>query len=200
MARKTQGFSTTLDTDAPAAALSVAPFLTQDLAAVKNALDGIQSSADGVSKSLTKAFADATINSKAFSNTLTGVATALASVLAQSLSGPLSSGFSSILGGFTGGGEAPSVAPFADGGIVASPKFFGGGGSVGLMGERGAEAILPLSRGPNGQLGIASQGANARPLTMNVTIATSDAESFRRSEAQVAGALARAVSRGQRAT
>ena len=105
-----------------------------------------------------------------------------------------------MLGGFTGGGGGESVvAPFADGGIVASPTFFGAGGSVGLMGERGAEAIMPLARGPNGQLGIAAQSAS-RPATINVTIATNDAESFRRSESQVAGALARAVARGQRAT
>ena len=67
------------------------------------------------------------------------------------------------------------------------------------MGERGAEAIMPLARGPNGQLGIAAQGAT-RPTTINVTIRANDAESFRRSESQVAGALARAVARGQRAT
>ena len=43
------------------------------------------------------------------------------------------------------------MAPFADGGVVASPTFFGANGSVGLMGERGAEAIMPLARGPDGQ-------------------------------------------------
>ncbi len=131
---------------------------------------------------------------------MAGVAAALSQILGQSLSGPLSSGFSSLFGGLFGsGGGAGVVAPFADGGIVASPTFFGAGGSTGLMGERGAEAILPLSRGPNGQLGIATQ-ASARPTTINVTIATNDAESFRRSESQVTAALARAVARGQRAT
>ena len=144
----------------------------------------------------------ATVNSRQFASTLQGVTAALAQILAQSLSGPLQSGFSSILGGFTGfgggtGGES-FVAPFANGGIVASPTFFGAGGSVGLMGERGAEAIVPLARGPNGQLGIASQSGGSRPVSVNVNIAATDAESFRRSEAQVASALARAVARGQR--
>ena len=180
--------------------LSAAPFATQDLNAVKSALDGIQLSAESVSKSLSNAFTGATLSSRQFSSTLQGVAAALSQVLAQSLAGSLSSGFSSILGGLAGGSVGDTViAPFANGGIVASPTFFGSGGSVGLMGERGAEAIMPLARGPNGQLGIAAQGGPARPVTVNVTIATDDAESFRRSEAQVSGAIARAVARGQRA-
>lgn len=191
-------YSTQAELDSPLSALASAPFATQDLAAVKVALDGIDRSAGSVSKSLTSAFANATLSSKAFSSTLSGVAAMLSQVLSQSLGGALSSGFSSLLGGLFGG-SSPVIAPFADGGIVASPTFFGAGGSMGLMGERGAEAILPLSRGPNGQLGIATQ-RSARPTTINVTIATQDVESFRRSESQVAGALARAVARGQRAT
>jgi phage-related minor tail protein len=66
---------------------------------------------------------------------------------------------------------------------------------VGLMGERGAEAILPLSRGSDGRLGVA---AAASAQSVNVTINAADAESFRRSEAQVSAALARAVARGRR--
>jgi phage-related minor tail protein len=71
------------------------------------------------------------------------------------------------------------------------------GSSFGLMGERGAEAILPLSRGPNGQLGIAAQSARA-PVSVTVNISAADADSFRKSEAQITSALARAVARGQR--
>ncbi len=55
---------------------------------------------------------------------------------------------------------------------------------------------MPLARGPDGRLGV--QGGGGRPVTVQVTIATPDAESFRRSEAQVSAALARAVARGQR--
>ena len=90
------------------------------------------------------------------------------------------------------------VAPFADGGIVASPTYFGAGGSLGLMGERGAEAIMPLARGPNGQLGVVANGGTARATHVTVNIQTPDVESFRRSETQVAAALARAVARGRR--
>ena len=203
MTRKSPTYSTPTEVDAPLSGLSSAPFAAQDLAQVKSALDGINASAENVSKSLTKTFSSASASSQAFNTALASVATTLSSVLAAALAGPLQTGFSSILSGFTGtsgGGGDTVVAPFANGGVVASPTFFGSGGSVGLMGERGAEAILPLARGPNGQLGVASPSAAGRPVTMNVTIATNDAESFRRSESQVAGALARAVARGGRTT
>ncbi len=56
---------------------------------------------------------------------------------------------------------------------------------------------MPLARGPDGRLGVRS-GGGGRPLSVTVNVSTPDAESFRRSEAQVSAALARAVARGQR--
>jgi phage-related minor tail protein len=59
------------------------------------------------------------------------------------------------------------------------------------MGEAGAEAVMPLAAAPDGWLGIAAAGAAALSVQVTVNIATQDAESFRRSEAQVTAALAR---------
>lgn len=50
---------------------------------------------------------------------------------------------------------------FARGGIVASPTLFAHGNRLGLMGEAGPEAILPLRRGRDGRLGVAAN-ANDR--------------------------------------
>ncbi|WP_050767672.1 phage tail tape measure protein [Aurantimonas manganoxydans] len=104
------------------------------------------------------------------------------------------------LGGLGGGGGVPAAAgivPFAKGGVVAAPSYFSTAGKLGLMGEAGAEAILPLQRGADGTLGVASTGAPAGPsIVFNVT--TPDATSFRRSEAQIQAMLARAASRGRR--
>jgi phage-related minor tail protein len=58
--------------------------------------------------------------------------------------------------------------------------------------------VLPLSRGPDGRLGVAVEGRAERTPVVNVVVNTPDAESFRRSEAQVTAALARAVARGAR--
>ena len=81
--------------------------------------------------------------------------------------------------------------------MVAAPTYFPLGRGLGVMGERGAEAVMPLARGPDGRLGVAASGGG-RSVNVVVNIATPDADSFRRSEAQVSAALARAVARGQR--
>ena len=86
--------------------------------------------------------------------------------------------------------------PFAKGGVIASPMTFPLGQGSGIAGERGAEAIMPLARGPDGRLGVAASGSSGVNVTFHVT--ATDVESFRRSETQVAALLSRAVSRGQR--
>ncbi len=96
-----------------------------------------------------------------------------------------------------GGVPGRSITPFADGGVVSSPAFFPMGGGLGLMGEAGAEAILPLKRGSDGALGVAAPaGGGGAQIVFNVT--ATDAASFRKSEGQIAAMLARSVGRGQR--
>jgi phage-related minor tail protein len=91
-----------------------------------------------------------------------------------------------------------SLFKFADGGVVNAPTWFPHAQGLGLAGEAGPEAIMPLARGPDGKLGVRG-GARAAPVSVTVNVTTPDADSFRRSEAQVSAALARAVARGQRA-
>lgn len=57
-----------------------------------------------------------------------------------------------------------SVVPFANGGVVNGPTNFGYSGGIGLMGESGPEAIVPLNRGPGGKLGV---GASPVNVTVN---------------------------------
>ncbi|MGF1445575.1 MAG: phage tail tape measure protein [Pikeienuella sp.] len=91
--------------------------------------------------------------------------------------------------------SAGPVRAFARGGIVSEPTFFPLRGALGLMGEAGPEAVLPLKRGRDGKLGVGAAPSAGAP-TVNITIETPDLESFRRSRGQVAAELARAVSRG----
>lgn len=53
---------------------------------------------------------------------------------------------------------ANGIIPFAKGGIVNSPTLFPFAKGVGLMGEAGPEAIMPLRRGADGKLGVAATG------------------------------------------
>lgn len=101
-------------------------------------------------------------------------------------------------GSFSGQSAGPSVVPFARGGVVTGPTHFGLGKSLGLMGEAGPEAILPLRRGADGRLGVASGAPSDQPTNLVFNVQANDAQSFRRSESQIAAMLARAVNRGRR--
>lgn len=63
--------------------------------------------------------------------------------------------------------EGGRVKAFADGGVVNGPTRFPlASGNMGLMGEAGPEAIMPLTRDSSGKLGVSSGGAGAQPITI----------------------------------
>ena len=80
------------------------------------------------------------------------------------------------LGGYTGSTHAQgdafsggNVIPFARGGIVGAPTIFPmASGRTGLMGEAGPEAIMPLSRGSDGKLGVMSHGGGGNEININI--------------------------------
>ena len=121
----------------------------------------------------------------------------------NALGGALAEGMNALFGGalaFAKGGAFAQgrVMPFAQGGVVTSPTLFPMRGGVGLMGEAGAEAILPLARGADGRLGVQAGGGGGRPVTVVMNITTPDVAGFQRSQSQIAAQAARALSRGQR--
>ena len=61
------------------------------------------------------------------------------------------------------------VRMFADGGIVTNPTLFGYGGGIGMMGEAGAEAVMPLKRLSNGKLGVMAEGGTNN-VVVNVNV------------------------------
>lgn len=120
----------------------------------------------------------------------------------NAVGGAVANGINGLLSGllpFASGGAFTQgrVMPFAKGGVVSSPTSFPMRGGRGLMGEAGPEAIMPLTRGADGQLGVQAQGGG-RAVTVVMNISTPDAASFQRSQSQIAAQAARALSRGQR--
>ena len=65
------------------------------------------------------------------------------------------------------------------------------------MGEAGPEAIMPLTRGPDGSLGVRASGGG-QPVTVVMNITTPDVAGFARSQSQIAAGAMRALARGQR--
>src|SRR5690606_10196552 len=116
--------------------------------------------------------------------------------------GAIANGISAMMSGLmpfaNGAGFAQGrVMPFANGGVVSGPVSFAMRGGRGLMGEAGPEAIMPLTRGADGKLGVQAQGGE-RPVHVVMNISTPDVTGFRRSESQIASQMGRALARGQR--
>lgn len=175
-------------------------------AAMEDVRSASRDAAGVLSRGLRQALVDGrsleqVLRSAALSLSNRALSAALAPVeqgISSGISGLAGQLFSGLASGFSGGG----ILPFAKGGVVAAPGYFplpgGGADALGLMGEAGAEAVLPLSRDASGRLGVAAgSGGQATPqIVFNVE--ARDAESFARSEAQIATMVARAVGRGRR--
>jgi phage-related minor tail protein len=174
----------------------------------------LQVGANGFARAMTSAFTTSVRGGKQFDDVLKSLALRLSDLslkmalapVTRGIAGGISQLFQGLFNtGGTGSGGGASVAaamgaikPFAAGGVIGTPTYFPlTAGGLGLAGEAGPEAIMPLARGADGRLGVAVNGGGT---TANVTIhiATPDAESFRRSETYLTGQIARAVARGQR--
>jgi hypothetical protein len=121
--------------------------------------------------------------------------TAVTGPAGEAIAGAVSSGVRSFAGSFTSGGgvatSSPGVPasasgplysangnafagghliPFANGGVVSSPTMFPMAQGMGLMGEAGPEAIMPLQRGVDGKLGVRAQGGGQDAVVINQSI------------------------------
>ncbi|MGV6871724.1 phage tail tape measure protein [Pseudochelatococcus sp. B33] len=192
--------------------------MTASIEATREAMLDLENVAERFGHTVTGVFSRAVVNGRQFDDVIRSLGTRLTQLALQAALKPLESAVTSSLGGLLDRGigsltssltgnllsasaagnviAGGAVRPFASGGVIAAPTYFPLGRGTGLMGEKGAEAIMPLARGPDGRLGV--QAAGGTGATVSVTINAQDVESFRRSEAQVAASLARAVARGRR--
>jgi len=164
----------------------------------------------GFSGGLRRAFDGLIFDGRSLSDAFNTLAQAMSRTVYNNAMKPVTDHFGGILAGgvnalvgnmmpFEKGGvfSGGRMTPFAKGGVVGGPTVFPMRGGTGLMGEAGPEAIMPLTRGSDGSLGVRAQsGGHSINVTMNIS--TPDVAGFQRSQSQIAASVARALGRGQR--
>jgi phage-related minor tail protein len=163
----------------------------------------------GLSRGLRRAFDGVAFDGMKLSDALATVARSMVNTtynaamkpVTNHVGGLISQGVGSLVQGilpFADGAPFSQgrVMPFAQGGIVSTATGFGMRGGMGLMGEAGPEAIMPLARGPDGKLGVKGGASRGTTVVMNIT--TPDVQGFQRSQSQIAAQLSRALNAGNR--
>ncbi|WP_298256659.1 phage tail tape measure protein [uncultured Litoreibacter sp.] len=159
---------------------------------LRKAFDGLAFDGMKLSDAL-KTVAESMINA-AYNTAMRPIQNGLGEVIASGVNGLVSGILPFEKGGTFSQGR---VMPFAKGGVVSAPTNFAMRGGMGLMGEAGPEAIMPLARGPDGSLGVRA-GGGGQPVQVVMNISTPDVAGFQRSQSQIAAQMGRALSRGQR--
>jgi len=125
---------------------------------------------------------------KSLSESLSGVLRQMASLL-------LNFGTKSLVGSFFADGGVVAqnkIVPFASGGVVNKPTIFPMANGMGLMGEAGPEAIMPLRRGANGKLGVEASGGVGN-VVVNVDAAGSNVQGDQPNAKALGSAIGAAV-------
>lgn len=178
--------------DALGGAEGVAATFEAELSALRSTLGAVSGEAAGLERAIGSGVRQAidgiVMDGHRLGDALRTVATSLANAAYGAAVDPVAGAVGGLLSG--------RVQAFAQGGVVSGATAFATRGGMGVMGEAGPEAVLPLARGADGRLGVEAGGRAGPRITVNVT--TPDVEGFRRSRGQIAQELARAVAHGAR--
>lgn len=177
-----------------ASGMAEADARTKDLKKSQDDVARAKEEMANLGKDVTKGFISDLVSGKsaaeAFANALDKIASKLMDMALDSIfsgSGGAGGLFGSLFGGLFGGsgwalsGQSAAFGLYAKGDVFQSsglhsyantvvnrPTVFPFAKGVGLMGEAGPEAIMPLKRDRSGRLGVASQsGGNGSPTTVS---------------------------------
>ena len=136
-------------------------------------LERVGDLADGVGRALSRGLSGAVRDGRSLKSVLGDIARSFADIALKAAFKPVGELAAGLVGNlFAATNPAlQGVRPFAKGGVLARPSYFplGNGNGIGLAGEAGPEAILPLARGSDGRLGVAGGGGANVHVTFNVT-------------------------------
>ncbi len=181
-----------------------------DTDAFEKKMEDLKKKSNAFAGVITSALQSAATQGASFQDVLKSIGNELSKMALQSAMEPLQDLLSGAFMSFANPSQKKPA--FAKGGIFSGasdllsagggaigdgPAMFRHAGQIGTIGERGPEAIMPLRRGADGKLGVAAS-ATSSPANIVFNVSANDAESFRRSEAQISAMLTRAVGRGRR--
>ncbi|MEP2785014.1 MAG: phage tail tape measure protein [Pseudoruegeria sp.] len=195
-------------------ATNVASAFGDELLKMGSTLSQTSTDIGGVSRSMSgglrNAFNDVVFDGDKLSSSLEGLAQSMSNAVYNTSIKPVADQFGGAVSGLVNGAVSAflpfengasfsqgRVMPFAKGGVVSGPATFSMRGGMGLMGEAGPEAIMPLQRGADGRLGVAAAGGG-RPVNVVMNISTPDVDGFSRSRGQIATQMGRVLARGAR--
>ena len=145
---------------------------------------------DTITSSVAGAIEDAIFGAKSLQESLSGLLKSLASIFIQF-------GTKSLLGGLFPSANGNvfaenKIVPFAYGGVVKKPTLFPMANGIGLMGEAGPEAIMPLRRTSSGRLGVEATGGTSN-IVVNVDASGTRVQGDDTRGKQLGGAISAAV-------
>jgi lambda family phage tail tape measure protein len=144
----------------------------QEMAKLTETFDPFQKVIEGVAgtieSELNSAFASVLDGTKTLGEAMLDFASNVLAKVAQDLfaeqfSKPIAEGIAGIFSEKGNVFNSAGVTAFANGGVVGGPTIFPFANGIGLMGEAGPEAIMPLARGADGKLGVAAANGNSAP-------------------------------------
>ena len=147
----------------------------------------MQSIKETVATGLTNAINGLIDGTKSFAESLSGILRQLASLA-------ISFGVKAILP-FANGGvlQQGKVIPYASGGVINRPTLFPMANGMGIAGEAGPEAIMPLRRGPSGKLGVEASGNGMGSVVVNVDASGSSVQGDSNQAKQLGNSIAAAI-------
>jgi hypothetical protein len=168
--------------------------VNDEIAQQEQILDSIGSASDDFFNSLV----DGTITVKdAFKDMARSILADLWDIfVTKQITGFIVEAISGAMGAPTASAPTSSPTPmarptrFASGGIVGSPTLFPMADGMGLMGEAGPEAIMPLKRGKDGKLGVAGGGGDTIVVNQSFNFSANGDESVKKLIAQAAPSIA----------
>lgn len=134
-----------------------------ELDPIKDSFAELKQAIEGWGQDSAQAIVDFAITGKSsFSDMIESMLADLAKmVIYKNVTGPMASAISSFFAPNAKGGvyDSPSLSAYSNQ-VYSSPQFFKFANG-GVFGEAGPEAIMPLSRGADGKLGVKAQGGGA---------------------------------------